>query len=549
MGSGDNSSAAAQCKCLLANNKTQAADDPTAAVQGGYYNVGNANNTGGDPDLIICFRDGFKAADVHDAHKDYNTDDIDQDEKQCQPCPDCGDCSVEWGGQLALQAGYVHIGGTNGDVYAFLCDAGTAVTQTDEANYHYIVSKLAIKRCPGGPISMDNRQDLKAKSWVGCREGYAGAFCSSCAEGWTAEKGSLPICKVCSKGLGSTASIRFASFAGLIAVALFIYSRCSSSDTEEDEEDDGGNQESLNGPLMRPIPGQSSINSSEAPTGGRGSRCCCACCPAWATAGVLKAMLKPTAKIIITYMQVVGQVARVFHVPFTGTFKEVSNQFGALITFWDIFISADCIGMHGFTFKWLLRVPGLIFVLSVFIGGWYGSKHCSDRGSSAEDRKQWKTDAKTYAFEGMFLVYPTMCNIAFSAFDCRPLDESGEQTVLVEDDTLLCEGAEVFWLQFASYIVIAVIGIGLPLYYAVKLRHMALKSKLTPNGSPDATRWHMFLHVVCFRQPPVEEPEDETSSIRVTKGLSKRAERNNERLDLCHRDVTGEFRSYSFMTE
>ena len=111
---------------------------------GGFYDVQAPDNITSHINLIVCFRDGFSDTDIARAHQIYDSDTAtDVHDKRCQPCPDCSDCSRA--GELTLQPGYISIAGSTpgGDHHAFLCDASTSVTLSDEANFRYITSAVS----------------------------------------------------------------------------------------------------------------------------------------------------------------------------------------------------------------------------------------------------------------------------------------------------------------------------------------------------------------------------------------------------------------------
>eukprot|EP01045_Picozoa_sp_COSAG04_P037384 COSAG04_NODE_9526_length_855_cov_1.579365_1_plen_262_part_01 len=144
--------------------------------------------------------------------------------------------------------------------------------------------------------------------------------------------------------------------------------------------------------------------------------------------------------------------------------------------FFSVIFSAECAGWGGFANKWKLRVLGYpCLLLSIaaleFIHAWLFSK-------VTRQMKAWKTSGRAEAVDTfvqrclliIFVVYPSVINICFSALNCRHVSETVR--VLADDDRIFCgtEDEQLFHsipirLSVASWTVIGVFGVGIPLWF------------------------------------------------------------------------------------
>ena len=125
----------------------------------------------------------------------------------------------------------------------------------------------------------------------------------------------------------------------------------------------------------------------------------------------------------------------------------VLNVLTPLHDFFSVLFSAECTTMFGHNFggfqmKWILRVlgfPMLLFILSLteFLVVWITARVTLDptwAGRRAEDwaKKQNQLTGRSAAWETLgqrqllliFLAYPQVVNICFSALDCRAVSPS-----------------------------------------------------------------------------------------------------------------------------
>jgi hypothetical protein len=72
----------------------------------------------------------------------------------------------------------------------------------------------------------------------------------------------------------------------------------------------------------------------------------------------------------------------------------------------------------------------------------------------------------------VFLLYPSVCKMAFSAFNCLPVEVasvSGETTksVLLDDDLVTCEDGKHRTFIYLSLFVILVVSFGVPIFFGI----------------------------------------------------------------------------------
>lgn len=161
---------------------------------------------------------------------------------------------------------------------------------------------------------------------------------------------------------------------------------------------------------------------------------------------------------------------------YPGFFGDVLDFMKPIMDIWGLLFRAlgpsECFGVQGFTARWLLRVIGLPGVMGVIVVLIYFAERCR----STSDQAQALIHMKGNAFFVIFFCYPTVCIVSFAAFICTAM--TPDTTVLDMDDAVICESSSHIRIQIASYIVIAVVAIGLPItLYIVLSRKSAAYSE------------------------------------------------------------------------
>eukprot|EP01045_Picozoa_sp_COSAG04_P001913 COSAG04_NODE_66_length_29513_cov_208.948732_6_plen_1234_part_00 len=476
----------------------------------GFYNVSEWG-------LIVCFLDGYQESDISSAYQEWletekavHMENADH-HAECLECPPCADCSQ---GYPVLRQGYkaetAMAGGPEGDSfhdelmtvqrdgqrfsYAFLCDEENAISPRAAALFGYDTTELANDRCPPKPMTKDVAPSQ-------CPLGYEGVFCESCIANTTApydiyHRAKNQTCVKCEDAY-DVARIGGAGGLALLCLGFAIY-RCvttrkkvtkrrkqlatemqaSGADDQDggDADGDGDGAKTSDVDLSKFEEDKYFEDEDEGCCGSIRRACCC---KKDTVADIYRACKVPV-RTIVTYMQVTGQLGRVYHTQYPPMVSDFLSAITPLQDFFSIVFSAECAHLGGFANKWKMRVfgyPVLLLSLAIleFLHAWLFSK-------LTRQMKAWKKigcseAASTFlqrVLLAIFLVYPSVVNICFSALNCRHV--SPTVRVLADDDRIFCGTANerVFSsipvsLSTASVVVIGLFGVGIPLGFGFKI--------------------------------------------------------------------------------
>ena len=224
---------------------------------------------------------------------------------------------------------------------------------------------------------------------------------------------------------------------------------------------------------------------------------------------------KAPTRTVVTYAQVASQLSTVLNANYP---DEFANLIGIFKPFRDLFgtmFSTECAGWAGFENKWMLRVVVLPASLFALANLEYGMRyvtavltHRGDQwnptlrlgqqsehvGETLRDQARQQYVSRLLLF--IFLTYPTVCNVAFSAMNCRKLSESVK--TLVDDDRIVCSdstgltgGASIdashFRIyQILSYVVIGTFGLGVPFAFFAYIKCATHDVDESVDPDPDA---------------------------------------------------------------
>eukprot|EP01047_Picozoa_sp_COSAG01_P018071 COSAG01_NODE_971_length_12373_cov_114.625957_3_plen_2066_part_00 len=454
----------------------------------GYYDASHS--------LIVCLHDGFKQADVDIAVKrmDRNTR---GEINPCQECPSCVDCSngfplVRDGYTLgkdavlpvdtdpriprvALPNKNVQADGTILPVhYVFFCDEDTAVTPTDLEVFSYFTTKIANTRCYHNCKISETKCDITAIQAVQlsvsnaslqssgvsseqgnslCSNGYDGSFCRSCQQfdagiAFYRPPGNrecLP-CSSADAAINWPAIFCVVLFCVLMFAVLWKWkSRRRHMATNLAE------TQSLHA-LQEIVEQMTSADDSDSNESSR---------LVWLfeQLGLLRVVIMPPLRTLITYAQVTGQLSHVLHVQYPKSFTNTVSHFRWLRDVWSLFFSPACAGYGSFYDLWVLRVvcQPLLFALVAT------SIYCVDRwfalsGTASAAWNKWRQNI----LRVVFLCYPSVCNAAFSALDCR--HDGPDSFVLIDDDRQKCGTSKHEIFKWLSILVIIGFGFFMPVF-------------------------------------------------------------------------------------
>ena len=367
-----------------------------------------------------------------------------QQDHPCRPCPPCAECSGR-GRRPVLKAGYLKLAAlglpstlatTVNTTVAFRCDQSGQSTSDSLA-------------CPG------------ETSASRCSPGYEGYFCQSCMTGFhTTDRKCSPCAET------SSTDAVWVIGAALLGVGLF----WSYYYSKRNESTPGINMsESLVDQIDNPVANPSRVEDHPLDQ-----------YPEWSgkTSSAMHLQLRVAfraafqpIRMAVTWAQITTQIGGVLRVHYPPEFASAVEQMRFLSDLWNVFFDSECQGLSGIHSQWMMKVAVLPLMCTFMVV-------CAfvliqrQNGTSVALQK-----SKSYLFGCVFLLYPTICNIAFATFECRSLVVGESTGVLEADDRLLCTGDEVVFLQGLSYIVIVAFALGVPVVFSVLLIRNAREYK------------------------------------------------------------------------
>jgi serine/threonine protein kinase/ankyrin repeat protein len=191
---------------------------------------------------------------------------------------------------------------------------------------------------------------------------------------------------------------------------------------------------------------------------------------------LMQAAFQPM-RMVVTWVQITAQISGVLQIHYPPMFVSAVDALRFLQDTTKLLFDAECSGMDGFVSQWLVKVVMLPAAAVLCIAGAYG--WFRKQTSAAEAMQK----ARSYSYGAVFLLYPSICNSAFAAFECRELllgDRS--VSILEDDDRLLCTDDVMQLTQFLSKVVIVVVAFGVPVIFCALLllhaREYQTKSEL-----------------------------------------------------------------------
>jgi hypothetical protein len=292
--------------------------------------------------------------------------------------------------------------------------------------------------------------------------------------------------------------------------------------------------------------------------------CCCGCCnkERMDTLKDIYRSGKIPIRTVVTYLQVTAQLSKVYHTQYPPMVQGVLNFLTPLHDFFSILFSAECTtvagrNFGGFQMKWILRVlgfPMILLILSVteFLVVWITARVTLDprwAGQRAEDwaNRNGKLTGRSAARATLlqrqllliFLAYPQVVNICFSALDCRAVSPS--VYVLADDDRIVCPAGSLLDslganLQTMSLLVLIVVGFCVPAGFGFLIWS---KSKNAAVEDEDVDR---VASVILSSRTLPSPPEDDAPS-EIARTVTTRRE-----LDATIRQLRA-LGSFKFLTD
>lgn len=480
--------------------------------------------------LIVCFHDGWSDDAVESSFGELCLDDgltrgqrdldfnweteqsMSKRKSQCLKCPPCADCTQRSAdghatGIPVLRDGYIvhrpalssaalpvanvtgHCRGhrlTRRIHAAFLCEADISVTPSDVSEYGYFTNAMANRRCncvSASNMSCPSRLPVKLMAGPSaasatkdtCAQGYDGKFCLSCEsvkQRYWVPPGSHKTqeCQLCKENdycevdgvRWCLLSFPFLAIAGAVCFALLRRRRIARAGQVLLSMRSSGSPRS-----PRPVDVE--------PTN-------------WSLLGlsshqlaILRAVLFPPIKILITYAQVTGQLTHVLHVQYPNNFTSMISWTRPILDIWSFFFSADCAGFSSFYSRWLLRVVVQPAFLCVLVWLLYAIEHVGLYST----QRQAKDDRTQNLLRAIFLCYPQMVNVAFSTWNCRLVTNGSEHnSVLIDDDRIFCDDPPLWWFRVFSVALLFVFGLGAPVVFVVRVVRSSMRAERELSTKP-----------------------------------------------------------------
>eukprot|EP01047_Picozoa_sp_COSAG01_P056419 COSAG01_NODE_6395_length_3693_cov_2.142181_5_plen_571_part_01 len=209
-------------------------------------------------------------------------------------------------------------------------------------------------------------------------------------------------------------------------------------------------------------------------------------CPRFGPNNLLRVVVRcafQPMRILITYLQVTSQLGAVLHIHYPQRFELLMHNMKRWLDVFGLLLSPECANLGGFEAGWVFRVVLLPCVLSVL-----ALLHCvfvaKTRKAAFDTKLELGKQMRSNLFFVIFFVYPTVCNEAFSTFNCVSLDTATngsltDLSVLSTDDRVFCQDLHVW--HFLSAIVIVGFGCGVPIAFGGLLVRKARQYTVASN--------------------------------------------------------------------
>ena len=413
--------------------------------------------------------------------------------------------------------------------FAFLCDEENAVSVKETTAFGYGTTALANERCPPGPLpcphALDRCRTHPVTTSGSCPEGYEGFFCGSCVTATTPPYHATKdkVCQPCNTKYGRWGQMAFGGL-GVLGLVLVSAGCCKKRRARMQRRKEKRKQEM--GDVATPDNDSLADGKPELPGSPNGccaisddddmdeeedaSGCCCGCCSK-ERMDMLKDIYrsgKIPVRTVVTYLQVTAQLSKVYHTHYPKMVQAVLDFLAPLHDFFSVLFSAECTDMFGlvpagsfggFEMKWVLRVVGfplMLFMISLteYLVVWITARVTLDpkwageraevwakqNGALTGRRAAWGTLGQRQLLL-VFLAYPQVINICFSALDCRAVSPS--VYVLVDDDRIICPSGSFLHklggnLHTLSVAVLFLVGFGLPVGFGALIAWKAQHAKV-----------------------------------------------------------------------
>lgn len=350
----------------------------------------------------------------------------------CHACPVCAQCT---NGIVQLRPGFIELPSYAMKPHVLPSGVRVAFRCSRRSGKHLACNQTASSTCVYG------------------REGF---FCQSCQRGFHTIDGQ---CSRCDKASFTT----LVSTVGLLVVGVYAAYRLSAQDSHSAAKRASGPHPSIRSTTENPL-GETHVGASD-----RGGENAPDDQPFKSSLRIaLTAAFQPM-RMVVTWSQITCQIGSVLNVHYPSMFAGVVDAMRFLQDIISAFVDPECAGLGGFENQWLVKVVAIPCMCAAILMCTYTVQRKLHGSLTALQ------NAKSYASGCVFLIYPSVCNAVFAAYQCRELVAGAPSVsgVLEADDRILCTSYNMELLRLISMVVIILFCVGVPLGSGIFLVHMA----------------------------------------------------------------------------
>ena len=463
----------------------------------------------------------------------------DDEDHTCQLCPSCATCET---GVAEIRHGYTELPHQlltsslfpEGIRVAFRCDVRQS---TDDVS--------ACSAESSGPR---------------CSSGSTGYFCQSCGHGYHSVD---DVCERCGTASTGTSLTVVFCFAAVVACGVSMWwsnpeCGCGKPDDTSTEQNAEETQNPVAAENVQNLAAPRALRDTigtyddQAYAGQHevAKSTFCAVLRSQSFRTVLRAIFVivfQPIRMVITWAQVTSQIGAVLHVQYPPIFASSVEAFRFVNDAFSVLWDSECFDLGGYPQQWLVKIimlPLLVCILYIMrMGADFGERRIRKDDDLPVGRSKAKRHFTGDFFAGTFLLYPTICNTTFAAFQCRELIVGGA-AVLEVDDTLMCSGDEtvVFFgsmqtLRVASVFIIVVVAAGVPLTCIVVLTRLANRYNRTDSLTGTAA------------PPQISETSKKAIANAIANRLAKKFSVDEDVAESIIHDVTHVGQDFGFLVD
>eukprot|EP01043_Picozoa_sp_COSAG02_P060898 COSAG02_NODE_8058_length_2728_cov_3.738684_2_plen_740_part_00 len=440
--------------CIKCRDPTQTGVNGVCVCRDGYYNASDR--------LLEC------------VDSDVGFELTSKATSQCQRCPVCGVCDQKNITYPLVTPGFTELPPTVTAMWTFDIQEVRLAFRCDLKKGRQGDNEACRPRFPGETSGYREHNMSSA-----CVLGRTGYLCLSCVEGYhTVQRRCIP----CPPGVVNSPTLLTIGAMIVLAACAYWWAQwwtrwqINHHDVSTGHRDDLGARLASEHSFANPMVANVDRNMLESGLINRtidDATFTIASEQLWKRLRVLARATFQPLRMVISWVQITSQIGGVLHIRYPPQFESAIDALRFLEDTFSVIFDSECTGFDGFLAQWKLKVIVLPCSAALLVAGAYAFLHSENGAPHATQQ------AKSYGFGFVFLLYPSICNTAFAAFECRELVKGQEPRILEADDRLLCGSVEMQIVQSLSMAVIAVVALGVPLLFTLLLVQHARAYKST----------------------------------------------------------------------